>query len=93
LPVTGAPQCPQREGEITLWYAEANAVSNAIGYAKHRSRSHDAVIRVYDAIAASANRRFQFHNRNQLFIRSHNEALSVPMCVNNPDCSPRRTHA
>jgi hypothetical protein len=22
--------------------------SNAIGYAKHRSRSHDAVIRVYD---------------------------------------------
>jgi hypothetical protein len=23
------------------WYAEPNAVSNAIGYAKHRSRSHD----------------------------------------------------
>jgi hypothetical protein len=32
-----------------LWYGETNAVSNAIGYAKHRSRSHDAVIRVYDA--------------------------------------------
>jgi hypothetical protein len=32
-----------------LWYGEPNAVSNAIGYAKHRSRSHDAVIRVYDA--------------------------------------------
>ena len=31
-----------------LWYAEPNAISNAIGYAKHRSRSHDAVIRVYD---------------------------------------------
>src|SRR6266568_4736687 len=31
-----------------LWYAEPNAVSNAVGYAKHRSRSHDAVIRVYD---------------------------------------------
>jgi hypothetical protein len=31
-----------------LWYGEPNAVSNAIGYAKHRSRSHDAVIRVYD---------------------------------------------
>ena len=31
-----------------LWYAEPNAVSNAIGYAKFRSRSHDAVIRVYD---------------------------------------------
>ena len=24
------------------------AVSNAIGYAEHHSRSHDAVIRVYD---------------------------------------------
>jgi len=32
-----------------LWYGEPNAVSNAIGYAKFRSRSHDAVIRVYDA--------------------------------------------
>jgi YD repeat-containing protein len=31
-----------------LWYGEPNAVSNAIGYAQHRSRSHDAVIRVYD---------------------------------------------
>jgi hypothetical protein len=32
----------------SLWYGEPNAVSNAIGYAKHRSRSHHAVIRVYD---------------------------------------------
>ncbi len=32
-----------------LWYAEPNAVSHAIGYATHRSRSHNAVIRVYDA--------------------------------------------
>jgi len=31
-----------------LWYGEPNAISNAIGYAKHRSRSHKAVIRVYD---------------------------------------------
>ena len=31
-----------------LWYGEPNAISNAIGYAMHRSRSHDAVIRVYD---------------------------------------------
>jgi len=31
-----------------LWYIEANAISNAIGYAKFRSRSHNAVIRVYD---------------------------------------------
>jgi anti-sigma factor ChrR (cupin superfamily) len=32
-----------------LWYAEGNAIANAIGYAKHRSRSDRAVIRVYDA--------------------------------------------
>jgi hypothetical protein len=31
-----------------LWYGEPDAIANAIGYAKHRSRSHDAVIRVYD---------------------------------------------
>src|SRR5881396_577778 len=31
-----------------LWYGEPDATSNAIGYAKHRSRSHHAVIRVYD---------------------------------------------
>jgi len=32
-----------------LWYGEPNAAANAIGYATHRSRSHDAVIRVYAA--------------------------------------------
>src|SRR5438128_961447 len=31
-----------------LWYVEPNAISNAIGYAKFRSLSHNAVIRVYD---------------------------------------------
>jgi hypothetical protein len=31
-----------------LWYGGPNAISNAIGYAEHYSRSHDAVIRVYD---------------------------------------------
>ena len=33
---------------IRLWYAEPNAISNAIDYAKFYSRSHHAVIRVYD---------------------------------------------
>ena len=33
----------------SLWYAEPNAVRYAINYAKFRNRSHDAVIRVYDA--------------------------------------------
>jgi hypothetical protein len=32
-----------------LWYDGPNALSNAIGYAMHRGRSNDAVIRVYDA--------------------------------------------
>jgi hypothetical protein len=32
-----------------LWYDEPNAIRNAIDYAKFRSRSHNAVIRVYDA--------------------------------------------
>jgi hypothetical protein len=31
-----------------LWYDEPNAISNAVGYAKFFSRSHDAAIRVYD---------------------------------------------
>jgi len=31
-----------------LWYGEPNAVANAVGYAEHSSRSHHAVIRVYD---------------------------------------------
>ena len=32
-----------------LWYDGPNAASDAIGYASQYSRSHDAVIRVYDA--------------------------------------------
>ena len=31
-----------------LWYDGPRAVANAIGYAIHHSRSHNAVIRVYD---------------------------------------------
>ena len=31
-----------------LWYDGSEAVANAVGYAMHCSRSHDAVIRVYD---------------------------------------------
>jgi len=31
-----------------LWYGQSDAISNAIGYAMHRSRSHNAVICVYD---------------------------------------------
>ena len=39
--------------------------------------------------AVSANCGFEFRKRSQLFIRTHNETLSVvAMCVCNPDCSP-----
>ena len=31
-----------------LWYSEPDAISNAIKYAKFFSRSHNAVVRVYD---------------------------------------------
>jgi hypothetical protein len=31
-----------------LWYAEPNAICNAIGYAKFFSRAHPSVIRVFD---------------------------------------------
>jgi hypothetical protein len=31
-----------------LWYGGPEAAANAIGYAQFYSRSHDAVIRVYD---------------------------------------------
>jgi hypothetical protein len=31
-----------------LSYDEPNAISNAVGYANRRSRSHDAVIRVFN---------------------------------------------
>jgi hypothetical protein len=34
-----------------LWYGEPNAASNAVDYAKFRSRAHRAVIRVYDPAA------------------------------------------
>jgi hypothetical protein len=30
-----------------LWYAQPNAVGNAVDYAKFFSRLHDAIIRVY----------------------------------------------
>jgi len=41
----------------------------------------------------SQNRRFQFKKRSQLFIRTHNETLSVaPMRVCNEHCSPARIH-
>jgi hypothetical protein len=39
-------------------------------------------------VSRVANHGFEFHKRSQLFIRAHNEAFSVAMCVSNPGCSP-----
>jgi len=40
-------------------------------------------------LAASANHRFEFQKRRQLFIRTHNVTLSIAaMRVGNPDRSP-----
>ncbi len=33
-----------------LWYGGSEAVSHAVAYAQFYSRSHNAVVRVYDAI-------------------------------------------
>ena len=58
-----------------LWYAGPNAISYAIGYAKHYSRSHDAVIRVYDA-AGNAIETYQ-HCRLRLVVHfSRNRAFA-----------------
>ena len=39
--------------------------------------------------AGSVNHRFKLQKRGQLFIRTHNETLSIAaMCVHNPDRSP-----
>jgi hypothetical protein len=44
-------------------------------------------------LAVSADRLLQFHKRRQLFIRVHNETLSVvAMCVSNQDRSPIGIH-
>jgi hypothetical protein len=47
-----------------LWYDEPDAISNAINYAKFFSRSHDAVIRVYDDAGNVIGRAVQFQQGN-----------------------------
>ena len=61
------PRCDKRGVDLIsdslpfgrLWYGEPNAISNAIGFAQHRSRSHDAAIRVFD----SAGKLIETHER------------------------------
>ena len=55
-----------------LWYAGPNAISNAISFAKSYSRSHDAVIRVYD----DAGNVIETHEHKRRFQRVGKLALS-----------------
>jgi hypothetical protein len=84
-----------------LWYDGLNAAANAIDYAKFYSRSHDAVIRVYDAagnvidrlrhVACFPNSRFKFQKRVQLFTRAYYEPFSVATRgISNRDVRPWR---
>jgi hypothetical protein len=61
-----------------LWYAEPDAVASAISYAKFYSRSHDAVIRVYDGAGN--------------VIETHEHDSVVAMRVSNEDCSTVGIH-
>jgi hypothetical protein len=47
-------------------------------------RSQNAVIRLYDGAGNVIETQFQ--KCGQLFIGAHNEAVSVAMRINNPDC-------
>jgi hypothetical protein len=61
------------QGEKSEWVAELHRV-NAFPAEADRSNF--------------SNFQFQFQKRSQLFILSHNEALTVAMRVSNPDRSP-----
>jgi hypothetical protein len=47
-PAPYASTAPDSVKIVPARYGEPNAISNAIGYAQHYSRSDDALIRVYD---------------------------------------------
>jgi len=63
-----------------LWYGEPDAVSNAIGYAKFYSPSHDAVIRVYD----EAGNVIEMHGRVQRAVSFYSLHVAVPAKRNFP---------
>jgi len=60
-----------------LWYGEPNAISNAIGYAMHRSRSHDAVVRIYDR-AGNGGRQRRMRGASHFSPSCHTPFQSVP---------------
>jgi hypothetical protein len=60
-----------------LWYGEPSAARNAVGCAKFYSRSHHAVIRVYDAgNVAKRNYNAPFVARKNVQIKLYDPAIT-----------------
>ena len=67
-----------------LCYAGPDAVANAIGYAEHGSRSHDAVIRVYD----NASNVIGTHSQGPLVTRTETGAEAIPFATTSSSLGP-----
>src|SRR6266496_3041216 len=65
-----------------LWYSEPDAISNAIGYAKFYSRSHAAVIRVYD----SAGNVIEMHEQRDEVKEQYRFCWGSPHSIPFPAC-------
>ena len=64
-----------------LWYSGPNAASNAVDYAKFRSRSHRAVIRVYDEagdVIETHEHAGRFQRAEALLVTARHEAEAEP---------------
>jgi hypothetical protein len=62
-------------------------------YLSRHSTDSEFVAVFQKAACCHRNRRFKLDKRRLLFIRMHNETLSVAMRVSNPDCSPVESNA
>jgi hypothetical protein len=68
---------------------EPNAISNAIGYAEHYSRSHNALVRVYDA----ASNMIETHEpanlpQGPLVTRTETGAEAIPFATTSSSLGP-----
>jgi len=64
--------------------AGPDAVANAMGYAEHRSRSHDAAIRVYDNASNVIGR----HSQGPLVTRTEAGAEAIPFATTSSSLGP-----
>src|SRR5262249_48452410 len=76
----------RRRSQRRLSFREkANQSKPKPEYVPPASKTHMRMIRP-QRFRDAQSRRFNGHKRSQLFIGTHDETLSVAMCVNNPDC-------